>query len=110
LIFIFTAARNAPEIVHLFDGKRANQLRGSREALSSPFCKNILIFRIPKSVYIPRHPVPHRGALRNVTSAERAAVDAEGATDERAGGGRRRRVVLMPRRWHQVLEKQASQG
>jgi hypothetical protein len=24
--------------------------------------------------------------------------------------GRRRRVVLVPRRWHQVLEKQASQG
>jgi len=31
-----------------------------------------------------RHPVPHRGALRNVTDAERAAVDADGAIDERA--------------------------
>jgi hypothetical protein len=29
-------------------------------------------------------------------------VDADGATDERAGGGRQKRVVLMPRRWHQV--------
>src|SRR5258708_18698889 len=33
-------------------------------------------------VYIRRHPAPHRGALRNVTNAEREAVDADGAPDE----------------------------
>src|SRR3974390_2608035 len=63
------------------------------------------IFRFSETanqVYIRSHPVPHGGALRNVTNEERGAVDADGATDERAGSGRRRRVVLMPRRWHQV--------
>ncbi|MGA7993488.1 MAG: hypothetical protein WCA28_01115, partial [Bradyrhizobium sp.] len=51
-------------------------LRSPRNALSSPFCKNILVFRKSKSVLYPRHPVPHRGALRNVTDAGRGAVDA----------------------------------
>src|ERR1700723_1929268 len=32
----------------------------------------------------------------------RDAVDVCGASDECAGCGRRSRVVLMPRRWHQV--------
>jgi hypothetical protein len=32
----------------------------------------------------------------------RDAVDAEGAFDERRQRGRQSRVVLMPRRWHQV--------
>jgi hypothetical protein len=32
----------------------------------------------------PRHPVPHRGAFRNVTNAGRDAVDADGAADESA--------------------------
>jgi hypothetical protein len=36
----------------------------SRKSLSSPSCKNILIFRNRKSDYIPRHPVPLGGALR----------------------------------------------
>jgi hypothetical protein len=52
--------------------------------------------------YIRSHPVPHRGALRNVTNAGRDAMDADGAPDVSTGRGRRRRVVLMPRRWHQV--------
>jgi hypothetical protein len=46
--------------------------------VSSSFRKNILIFRSNKSVYIARHPIPARGALRNVINAGRAAVDAEG--------------------------------
>jgi hypothetical protein len=54
------------------------------ENLSSPFRKNILIFRNPESVLYPHRPVPHRGALRNVTNAERDAVDADGAPDESA--------------------------
>jgi hypothetical protein len=36
----------------------------------------------PNHFYIRRHPVPLRGALRNVTSAGRDAVDADGAPDE----------------------------
>jgi hypothetical protein len=35
--------------------------------LSSPFCKNILIFRIPDSVYNRRHPVPYEGRFAIVT-------------------------------------------
>jgi hypothetical protein len=50
--------------------------------LSSPVCKNISVFPKSKSGYIIRHPVPHRGALRNVTSAGRDAVDAEALSDE----------------------------
>ena len=37
-------------------------------------------------------------------------MDADGADNERRRGGRRSRVVLTPRRWRQVLEKQASWG
>ena len=46
--------------------------------------------------------------MRNVTNAGRDAVDADGAVDDGAGGERRSRVVLMPRRWHQVGEEQFS--
>jgi hypothetical protein len=44
----------------------------------------------------------HRGALANVINAGEDAVDAEALLDEQRGCGRRNRVVLMPRRWHQV--------
>jgi hypothetical protein len=37
-------------------------------------------------------------------------MDAVAAQDERSYCGRRSRVVLTPRRWRQVLEKQASWG
>jgi hypothetical protein len=66
------------------NGPTGKSLRAPREALSSPILKNILIFRNTQISLYSRHPVPHRGALRNVTSAGRAAVDADGATDERA--------------------------
>jgi len=46
--------------------------------------KKIRIFRNRESVYIASHPAPLGGALRNVTDAERDAVDADGAMDERA--------------------------
>ena len=71
----------------LHDGQvclAGNSATGLVTCLSSPFCKNILFFRRPKSLYIHRHPVPLRGALRNVTSAGRDAVDADGAPDEGA--------------------------
>jgi hypothetical protein len=32
----------------------------------------------------PRHPAPHRGALRNVTNAERGAMDADAPIDDSA--------------------------
>jgi hypothetical protein len=35
----------------------------------------------------------------------RDAIDADAATDERGVSVRRSRVVLMPRRWRQVLEE-----
>jgi hypothetical protein len=44
--------------------------------LSSPFRKNILIFRRRKSVYIRFRPVPLEGRLAIVTDAGRDAVDA----------------------------------
>jgi hypothetical protein len=44
----------------------------------------------------------HRGALANVIDAGEDAVDAEALLDGQRGRGRRSRVVLMPRRWHQV--------
>ena len=79
--------------------------------LSSPSCENILIFRNRKSIYIHRHPAPTRGALRGRHGRwVRDAVDADSAFDEWRESGRRSRVVLTPRRWCQVLEKQASQG
>jgi hypothetical protein len=51
--------------------------------MSSPLCKNILIFRNPNHCYISRRPVP-QGALRNVINAGRDAVDAEARLTKRA--------------------------
>jgi hypothetical protein len=48
--------------------------------------------------------------LANVINAARDAVDAEALLDEQRGCGRRRRVVLTPRRWRQVCERQLSQA
>jgi len=45
---------------------------------------------------------PTEGRLAIVTDAGRDAVDAAAQPDERRLCGRRSRVVLMPRRWHQV--------
>jgi hypothetical protein len=47
-------------------------------------------------------PLIHEGRFAIVTDVERDAMDADGADDEGAGGGRRSRVVLTPRRWRQV--------
>jgi hypothetical protein len=52
----------------------------------------------------------HKGRTRRHGRWVRDAVDATATHDERRCGGRRSRVVLMPRRWHQVPDKQASQG
>jgi hypothetical protein len=63
----------------------------------------------PNHLLILRHPGPHRGAFRDRHGRKAGdAMDAGGAKDEGATCGRRSRVVLTPRRWRQVLEKQAS--
>jgi hypothetical protein len=51
-----------PLISHLT--RRANHLRDLSTPLSSPFCKNILIFRRPKSLYIRSRPAPQRGVAQ----------------------------------------------
>src|ERR1700722_17631706 len=51
--------------------------------VSSPFCKNILFFRIPKSVYILRRP-PHRGAYRDRHGRGAGCGGRGGADDESA--------------------------
>ena len=49
------------------------------------------------------HPAPTRGAYRDRHGRRmRDAVDARGALTNAQASGRQRRVVLMPRRWHQV--------
>ena len=51
-------------------------------------------------------PASTRGAYRDRHETWGAGCDGRlRATDEGAFGGRRSRVVLMPRRWHQVLRK-----
>ena len=59
-------------------------MRAPSKSKSSPFVKNILIFRIVKSVYIFGHPASQEGRFAVVTDAGRDAVDAEGASDESA--------------------------
>jgi hypothetical protein len=53
--------------------------------VSSPFCKNILIFRIRKSLYTIRRSVPLEGRIAIVTSAGRNAVDAAASGTTRDG-------------------------
>src|SRR5450755_1116068 len=55
-------------------------------------------------------PLLHEGRFAIVTDVGRDAVDAGGALTKALIGGRRSRVVLTPRRWRQVLKKQASWG
>jgi hypothetical protein len=54
-----------------------------QKPLSSPFAKNILIFRIHKSPYTLLV-LSHKGRLEIVTDAGQDAVDASGAADESA--------------------------
>ena len=56
----------------------------------------------PNHLYIPRHPVPLRGAFRERHGRGAGCGGRGGALDGRCQRGRRRRVVLTPRRWCQV--------
>ena len=84
--------------------RRANQCRSSN-LLSSPFRKNILIFRRRKSPYIRSRPAPLEGRLayRHETRGGMRWSPRTGAFDEGwRRRGRRSRVVLTPRRWCQA--------
>ena len=77
----------------------------------------VLKCRIPSGLISPANqihisaiPSHTEGRLAIVTNAERGVVDADGAFDEGAGGVRRNRMVLTPRRWRQVCERQLSQA
>jgi hypothetical protein len=82
--------------------------------LSSPSCKNISVHFRAKSLLHPFHPGLTGGAFRDrhgrwVRDAVDAACQARSsARTNDIARGRRSRVVLTPRRWRQVLEKQAS--
>lgn len=56
--------------------------KGRSFPVSSPFRKNILVFRRPNQFYIHRRPASPEGRFAIVTSVRRDAVDAEGAADE----------------------------
>jgi hypothetical protein len=77
-------------------------VRDFKNRLSSPFLKNILIFRSRKSVYKRPRPAPPEGRWPSSRTLERDAVDAKAAHDERRCRGRQNRVVLTPRCWCQV--------
>jgi hypothetical protein len=53
------------------------------KGVSSPFRKNILIFRNRKSAYNRRRPTPLEGRIAIVTDAGLDAMDAGSALDER---------------------------
>src|ERR1700722_15145397 len=91
---------------------RKNSLAGSRPILvSSPPQENISFCPSGKSSLQARAVPPHkRGARDRHERGVRDAVDASGAQDERARGGRRSRVVLTPRRWRQALKKLRFSG
>jgi hypothetical protein len=77
--------------------------------LSSPVVKNNPLSLSGKSSLQARSvPTRQEGRHAIVTAAGRDAVDADDATDESTGCGRRSRVVLTPRRWRQVGERQLS--
>jgi hypothetical protein len=71
--------------VHATDLPDGQITEPSPIGLSSPFRKNILIFRSRKSVYIAYRPVPQRGGSRSSRNAGRDAMDAVSAQDGRAG-------------------------
>jgi hypothetical protein len=77
--------------------------------VSSPAAKNISLFDLVDTAIEHYRPaLIRRGVTRRHERGAGDAMDALGAQDGRLQSGRRSRVVLAPRRWCQVLEKQAS--
>ena len=65
----------------------------------------------PKSLHISRRPVPHRGAYRDRHGRGAGCGGREAALLTRgADCGRRSRVVLTPRRWRQVGERDFAEA
>jgi hypothetical protein len=77
-------------------------------------CRVIVLQRRKIFLFIPtgnqsynfRRPVAPEGRFAIVINAGRDVVDAKAATDERGCRVRQKRVVLTPRCWRQVCEKQ----
>src|SRR5437667_12672700 len=79
-----------------------------RNSCQAPESK-IFCFRYSEitAISLASHPL-NEGRIAIVNTLGWDAVDAMRAQDERADSVRQRRVVLTPRCWRQVLEKQAS--
>jgi len=73
------------------------------EFLSSPPAKNIPLVPSGKSVAPLRASRPHEGRFAIVRKRGQGCDGRVGALDERCRCGRQSRVVLIPRRWDQVL-------
>ena len=81
------------------------------KSVSSPLRKIFWFTFDPNHFYISSYPAPTRGAFRDRHGRwARDAMDAACQKTNDVARGRRSRVVLTPRRWCQVLEKQASWG
>jgi hypothetical protein len=70
------------------DGQITNDSNVPASGLSSLVRKNILFVRIFGLSYIASVPPHRKGRIMIVANAGRDAVDADGASDEGAGGGR----------------------
>ncbi len=62
----------------------------------------------PNHLYIPRRPVPQRGGSRSSRTRGGMRWTRAALLTRARACGRRSRVVLMPRRWHQIGERQLS--
>jgi hypothetical protein len=79
----------APDLCHRDKSiRRANHNSEKQKLtfdLSSPFCKNILLFRNGKILYNGCHPDPTRGRFANVSNVGQVAVDVGGSFDDWSG-------------------------
>jgi hypothetical protein len=103
-----TPWRKHAAVVPRPDGQISDALCALLVCLSSPFHKNILIFRNPKSLVYFQPSCPTRGAVRDRHGRGSGCGGRGSADNERCGSGRRSRVVLTPRRWRQVCGKKFS--
>ena len=73
--------------------RRANGADSQISDLSSPFCKNILFYRIPKSAYIPLRPAStERGVSRSSRTLD-AGCDGRGWRLKTSGAGADGKIV-----------------
>jgi hypothetical protein len=96
-------------------GEPRNCLTGKSDRLQIVRCPALFAKRLrfaptPNHFYIHHRPVPQRGGSRSSRTRGRMRWTQVAPWTRALSCGRRSRVVLTPRRWRQVLEKQASQG